>query len=33
MLVVPLEEIHIDTKLNFIKDPIEIMDPEVKRLK
>ncbi|GKF96792.1 hypothetical protein Tco_0292613, partial [Tanacetum coccineum] len=29
----PLDEIHIDEKLNFIKEPVEIMDREVKRLK
>ncbi|GJR59831.1 hypothetical protein Tco_1501993 [Tanacetum coccineum] len=27
------DEIHIDDKLNFIKEPVEIMDREVKRLK
>ncbi|GJS62292.1 putative reverse transcriptase domain-containing protein [Tanacetum coccineum] len=32
-LVIPLDEIHIDEKLNFIKEPVEIMDREVKRLK
>ncbi|GJW77193.1 hypothetical protein Tco_0138875 [Tanacetum coccineum] len=26
-------EIHIDEKLNFIEEPVEIMDREVKRLK
>nr|GEW26583.1 putative reverse transcriptase domain-containing protein [Tanacetum cinerariifolium] len=29
----PLDEIHIDDKLRFIKEPVEIMDQEVKRLK
>ncbi|GJR45171.1 hypothetical protein Tco_1313274 [Tanacetum coccineum] len=29
----PLDEIHIDEKLNFIEEPVEIMDREVKRLK
>lgn len=32
-LVIPLKEIRIDDKLNFIEEPIEIMDREVKRLK
>nr|GFB31982.1 putative reverse transcriptase domain-containing protein [Tanacetum cinerariifolium] len=31
-LVIPLDEIHIDDKLNFIEEPVEIMDHEVKRL-
>ncbi|GJW52362.1 putative reverse transcriptase domain-containing protein [Tanacetum coccineum] len=31
-LVIPLDEIHIDEKLNFIKEPVEIMDREVKHL-
>ncbi|XP_071727227.1 uncharacterized protein [Rutidosis leptorrhynchoides] len=32
-LTIPLEEIHVDEKLQFIEEPIEIMDREVKRLK
>ncbi|GKD98099.1 putative reverse transcriptase domain-containing protein, partial [Tanacetum coccineum] len=32
-LAVPLDGIHIDDKLHFIKEPVEIMDREVKRLK
>ncbi|GKB50587.1 putative reverse transcriptase domain-containing protein [Tanacetum coccineum] len=32
-LAIPLDEIHVDNKLNFIEEPIEIMDREVKRLK
>ncbi|GJT54002.1 putative reverse transcriptase domain-containing protein [Tanacetum coccineum] len=32
-LAIPLEEIQVDDKLNFIEEPIEIMDREVKRLK
>ncbi|GKA79021.1 putative reverse transcriptase domain-containing protein [Tanacetum coccineum] len=32
-LVIPLDEIHVDDKLNFIKEPVKIMDHEVKRLK
>ncbi|GKE68720.1 putative reverse transcriptase domain-containing protein [Tanacetum coccineum] len=30
---IPLDEIQIDEKLHFIKEPVEIMDREVKRLK
>ncbi|GJZ50981.1 putative reverse transcriptase domain-containing protein [Tanacetum coccineum] len=29
----PLDEIHIDDKLNFVKEPVEIRDREVKQLK
>ncbi|GJZ00086.1 putative reverse transcriptase domain-containing protein [Tanacetum coccineum] len=32
-LAIRLEEIHIDDKLNFVEEPVEIMDHEVKRLK
>ncbi|GJZ41423.1 putative reverse transcriptase domain-containing protein [Tanacetum coccineum] len=32
-LAIPLDEIHIDDKLHFIEEPMEIMDREVKRLK
>ncbi|GJS60564.1 putative reverse transcriptase domain-containing protein [Tanacetum coccineum] len=32
-LVIPLEEIQLDDKLNFIEEPVEIMDREVKKLK
>nr|GEV43426.1 putative reverse transcriptase domain-containing protein [Tanacetum cinerariifolium] len=32
-LVIPLDEIQVDDKLNFIEEPVEIMDHEVKRLK
>ncbi|GKB86933.1 putative reverse transcriptase domain-containing protein [Tanacetum coccineum] len=32
-LHVPLEEVKIDDKLHFIKEPMEIMDREVKKLK
>ncbi|GJR73740.1 hypothetical protein Tco_0086105 [Tanacetum coccineum] len=31
-LAIPLDEIHIDDKLNFIEESIEFMDREVKRL-
>ncbi|GKE21962.1 hypothetical protein Tco_1433474 [Tanacetum coccineum] len=33
LLAIPLDEIHIDEKFNFIKEPVEIMDREVKLLK
>ncbi|GJX63283.1 putative reverse transcriptase domain-containing protein [Tanacetum coccineum] len=32
-LLIPLDEIHIDDKLHFLEEPMEIMDREVKRLK
>ncbi|GKD55290.1 hypothetical protein Tco_1288677 [Tanacetum coccineum] len=32
-LAILLDEIQIDDKLNFIEEPVEIMDWEVKRLK
>ena len=32
-LVILLKEIKIDDKLNFVEEPVEIMDREVKRLK
>nr|GEY66027.1 putative reverse transcriptase domain-containing protein [Tanacetum cinerariifolium] len=32
-LAIPLDEIQIDEKLNFIEEPVEIMDREVKWLK
>nr|GFC48713.1 putative reverse transcriptase domain-containing protein [Tanacetum cinerariifolium] len=32
-LAVPLDGLHVDDKLHFVKEPIEIMDREVKRLK
>ncbi|GKF88125.1 hypothetical protein Tco_0259002, partial [Tanacetum coccineum] len=31
-LAIPLDEIHIDDKLRFIEELVEIMDPEVMRL-
>ncbi|GKD70665.1 hypothetical protein Tco_1324755, partial [Tanacetum coccineum] len=31
-LAIPLDETQIDDKLNFIEEPIKIMDREVKRL-
>ncbi|GKC16074.1 putative reverse transcriptase domain-containing protein [Tanacetum coccineum] len=32
-LAIPLDEIHIDDKLHFVEEPVEIIDREVKRLK
>nr|GEV59202.1 putative reverse transcriptase domain-containing protein [Tanacetum cinerariifolium] len=32
-LAIPLDKIHVDDKLNFIEEPVEIMDSEVKILK
>ncbi|GJS11794.1 putative reverse transcriptase domain-containing protein [Tanacetum coccineum] len=32
-LAIPLDEIHIDDKIHFVEEPVEIMDREVKRLK
>ncbi|GJZ23350.1 putative reverse transcriptase domain-containing protein [Tanacetum coccineum] len=32
-LVIPLDEVRIDEKLHFLKEPIRIMDKEVKQLK
>ena len=31
--MIPLDEIEIDENLNFVEEPIEIMDREVKRTK
>nr|GEX67131.1 putative reverse transcriptase domain-containing protein [Tanacetum cinerariifolium] len=33
LLAIPLDEIQVDDKLNFIEEPVEIMDREVKSLK
>nr|GFC78459.1 putative reverse transcriptase domain-containing protein [Tanacetum cinerariifolium] len=32
-LVVPLDGLHFDDKLQFVEKPVEILDREVKRLK
>ncbi|KAI3815959.1 hypothetical protein L1987_15643 [Smallanthus sonchifolius] len=32
-LAVPLEELHIDEQLQFVEEPVEIMDREIKTLK
>ncbi|GJW84288.1 hypothetical protein Tco_0157433, partial [Tanacetum coccineum] len=33
LLVMPLEGIHVDDKLQFIEEPVEIMEREIKKLK
>nr|GEZ72248.1 putative reverse transcriptase domain-containing protein [Tanacetum cinerariifolium] len=32
-LAIPLDELHIDDKLRFVKELVEIMDREIKRLR
>nr|GEY18138.1 putative reverse transcriptase domain-containing protein [Tanacetum cinerariifolium] len=32
-LVIPMKELQLDEKLNFVEEPVEIMDREVKQLK
>ncbi|GJR29724.1 putative reverse transcriptase domain-containing protein [Tanacetum coccineum] len=32
-LIIPIKELRLDDKLNFVEEPIEIMDREVKQLK
>ncbi|GKA66059.1 hypothetical protein Tco_0765867, partial [Tanacetum coccineum] len=32
-LAVPLDGLHVDDKLQFVEEPVDIMDREVKRLK
>ncbi|GJU82443.1 hypothetical protein Tco_1284808 [Tanacetum coccineum] len=32
-IVMPLEGIHVDDKLQFVEEPVEIMEREIKRLK
>ncbi|GKF44021.1 hypothetical protein Tco_0130573, partial [Tanacetum coccineum] len=32
-LVIPMKELQLDDKLNFVEEPMEIMDREVKQLK
>ncbi|GJY74845.1 putative reverse transcriptase domain-containing protein [Tanacetum coccineum] len=32
-LQIPLEEIQVDAKLNFVEEPVEILEPEFKKLK
>ncbi|GJW08548.1 putative reverse transcriptase domain-containing protein [Tanacetum coccineum] len=31
-LVIPLEELHVDDKLHFVEEPVEVVDREIKRL-
>ena len=32
-LIIPFKELRLDEKLNFIEEPVEIMDQDVKQLK
>nr|GFC44973.1 putative reverse transcriptase domain-containing protein [Tanacetum cinerariifolium] len=32
-LAISLDEVHIDDKLRFVKEPVKVIDREVKRLK
>ncbi|KAL8267883.1 hypothetical protein R6Q59_001681 [Mikania micrantha] len=32
-LIIPLDKVHLDAKLKFIEEPVEIMDREIKKLK
>ena len=32
-LIIPFEEIQVNEKLNFVEEPVEIMDREIKRVK
>ncbi|GKF86677.1 hypothetical protein Tco_0254504, partial [Tanacetum coccineum] len=32
-LVIPLEELHVDDKLRFVEEPVEVIDCEIKQLK
>nr|GEX36871.1 putative reverse transcriptase domain-containing protein [Tanacetum cinerariifolium] len=32
-LAIPLDELHIDDKLRFVEEPLDIMDREIKRLR
>ncbi|GJX09974.1 hypothetical protein Tco_0199833 [Tanacetum coccineum] len=32
-LIIPMKELRLDDKLNFVEEPVEIMDREVKQLK
>nr|GEV06531.1 putative reverse transcriptase domain-containing protein [Tanacetum cinerariifolium] len=32
-LVIPLEGLHVDDKLQFVEEPVKIMDREIKQLK
>ncbi|GJW28132.1 hypothetical protein Tco_0045007 [Tanacetum coccineum] len=32
-IVIPMKELRLDEKLNFVKEPVEIMDQKIKQLK
>ncbi|GJU06086.1 hypothetical protein Tco_1122516 [Tanacetum coccineum] len=32
-LIIPMKELQLDEKLNFIEEPVEVMDREIKQLK
>ncbi|GKA97089.1 reverse transcriptase domain-containing protein [Tanacetum coccineum] len=32
-LIIPMKELQLDDKLNFVEEPVEIMDREIKKLK
>ncbi|GJZ06844.1 hypothetical protein Tco_0540637, partial [Tanacetum coccineum] len=32
-LVIPMKELRLDDKLNFVEEPVEIMDREIKQLR
>ena len=32
-VTIPVKEIRVDERLNFVEEPIEIVDREIKRLK
>ncbi|GKF84561.1 hypothetical protein Tco_0249459, partial [Tanacetum coccineum] len=32
-LIIPMKELPLDDKLNFVEEPVEIMDQEIKQLK
>nr|GFA02477.1 putative reverse transcriptase domain-containing protein [Tanacetum cinerariifolium]GFA22741.1 putative reverse transcriptase domain-containing protein [Tanacetum cinerariifolium] len=32
-LVIPSKELHVDDKLRFVEEPVEVLDREIKRLK
>ncbi|GJV97214.1 hypothetical protein Tco_1548791 [Tanacetum coccineum] len=32
-LVIPMKELRLDDKINFVEEPVEIMDREVKKLR
>ncbi|GJW48186.1 hypothetical protein Tco_0079832 [Tanacetum coccineum] len=32
-LIIPIKELQLDDKLNFVEEPLEVMDREIKQLK